>query len=220
MRSATTRSPRATWPASRPWSPGPATPARTASRCSSDGRTRHRAVGRPARRGRPHGGIAAVGLGARDTLRLEAGMPLYGNELDRDTNPFEAGLGRVVKLDKPDDFVGRAALEQRGPRWPSRSAWSAWSSRDAASPGTATRSGRRAADRGRDQRHAIADARRADRDGLRRDRRQPSRVPCSTSGSATRVSPRRSCRCRSTAGLADASPGAGRGRRGRQAAGN
>jgi aminomethyltransferase len=55
---------------------------------------------------------APIGLGARDTLRLEAGMPLYGNELDRSTNPFEANLGRVVKLDKPGDFVGRAALEK------------------------------------------------------------------------------------------------------------
>jgi len=55
-------------------------------------------------------GLMACGLGARDTLRLEAGMPLYGNELDRQTNPFEAGLGRVVKLDKPGDFVGREAL--------------------------------------------------------------------------------------------------------------
>jgi aminomethyltransferase len=55
-------------------------------------------------------GIAPCGLGARDTLRLEAGMPLYGNELDREHNPFEAGLGRVVKLDKAGDFVGRAAL--------------------------------------------------------------------------------------------------------------
>ena len=53
-----------------------------------------------------------VGLGARDTLRLEAGMPLYGNELDRDTTPYDAGLGRVVKLDKPGEFVGRAALER------------------------------------------------------------------------------------------------------------
>ena len=53
-----------------------------------------------------------IGLGARDTLRLEAGMPLYGNELDRDTNPYEAGLGRVVKLEKSGDFVGRAALEK------------------------------------------------------------------------------------------------------------
>ena len=57
-------------------------------------------------------GIAPIGLGARDTLRLEAGMPLYGNELDRSTNPFEANLGRVVKLDKPADFIGRAALEK------------------------------------------------------------------------------------------------------------
>ncbi|MEP6639099.1 MAG: glycine cleavage system aminomethyltransferase GcvT [Chloroflexota bacterium] len=60
---------------------------------------------------RAHGG-GPIGLGARDTLRLEAGMPLYGNELDRDTNPYEANLGRVVKLDKPGDFVGRAALEK------------------------------------------------------------------------------------------------------------
>ena len=60
---------------------------------------------------RAHGGMA-VGLGARDTLRLEAGMPLYGNELDLETNPFEAGLGRVVKFSKPDDFVGRASLER------------------------------------------------------------------------------------------------------------
>jgi aminomethyltransferase len=55
-------------------------------------------------------GVIACGLGARDTLRLEAGMPLYGNELDRQTNPFDAGLGRVVKLEKPGDFVGRDAL--------------------------------------------------------------------------------------------------------------
>jgi glycine cleavage system T protein (aminomethyltransferase) len=61
--------------------------------------------------GDPHG-LVPVGLGARDTLRLEAGMPLYGNELDRTTNPFEAGLGRVVKLTKTGDFVGRAALER------------------------------------------------------------------------------------------------------------
>jgi aminomethyltransferase len=55
-------------------------------------------------------GVRPCGLGARDTLRLEAGMPLYGNELGRDTNPFEVNLGRVVKLDK-GDFSGRAALQ-------------------------------------------------------------------------------------------------------------
>ncbi|MDL2334822.1 MAG: glycine cleavage system aminomethyltransferase GcvT [Chloroflexota bacterium] len=65
-------------------------------------------------------GIMPCGLGARDTLRLEAGMPLYGNELGRDTNPYEAGLGRVVKLDKPNDFVGRAALEQVAANGPAK----------------------------------------------------------------------------------------------------
>ena len=62
-------------------------------------------------------GLRPCGLGARDTLRLEAGMPLYGNELTRDTNPFEVNLGRVVKLEK-GEFVGRAALQaiqQAGP---------------------------------------------------------------------------------------------------------
>ncbi|MFL5750148.1 MAG: glycine cleavage system aminomethyltransferase GcvT [Chloroflexota bacterium] len=61
--------------------------------------------------GQPEG-LLPIGLGARDTLRLEAGMPLYGNELDRDTTPFDAGLGHVVKVDKPGDFVGREALEK------------------------------------------------------------------------------------------------------------
>lgn len=55
-------------------------------------------------------GGTAAGLACRDTLRLEAGMALYGHELSRATNPFEAGLGRVVKLDK--EFVGRSALIQ------------------------------------------------------------------------------------------------------------
>ena len=54
-------------------------------------------------------GAAPAGLGARDTLRLEAAMALYGHELDETTTPFEAGLGWVVKLDK-GDFVGRGAL--------------------------------------------------------------------------------------------------------------
>lgn len=56
--------------------------------------------------------MAFCGLGCRDTLRLEARYPLYGNDLDDQTNPFEAGLSWVVKMDKPEDFVGRAALAQ------------------------------------------------------------------------------------------------------------
>jgi aminomethyltransferase len=54
-------------------------------------------------------GIVACGLGARDTLRLEAAMPLYGHEMDESVNPYEAGLGWAVKLDK-GEFIGREAL--------------------------------------------------------------------------------------------------------------
>ncbi len=55
-------------------------------------------------------GILAIGLAARDTLRLEACMPLYGHEIDETTNPLEAGLSFAVKLNK--DFIGRDALAQ------------------------------------------------------------------------------------------------------------
>lgn len=54
-------------------------------------------------------GILPCGLGARDTLRLEAALPLYGNEMDESVDPLTAGLGFAVKLDK-DDFIGKAAL--------------------------------------------------------------------------------------------------------------
>ncbi|MCH0538023.1 glycine cleavage system aminomethyltransferase GcvT [Streptomyces sp. MUM 203J] len=55
-------------------------------------------------------GLIPCGLSCRDTLRLEAGMPLYGNELTTALTPFDAGLGRVVKFKKEGDFVGREAL--------------------------------------------------------------------------------------------------------------
>ncbi|MGW3663314.1 glycine cleavage system aminomethyltransferase GcvT [Streptomyces sp. NPDC005141] len=61
-------------------------------------------------------GLVPCGLSCRDTLRLEAGMPLYGHELTTALTPFDAGLGRVVKFEKEGDFVGRAALEEAASR--------------------------------------------------------------------------------------------------------
>jgi aminomethyltransferase len=55
-------------------------------------------------------GVTACGLGARDTLRLEAGLPLWGADIDETTTPYEAGLGFAVALDR--EFVGRSALDQ------------------------------------------------------------------------------------------------------------
>ena len=89
----------------RAGSPAPATRARTASSCTCP-RTRRRRCG--GRCSTP--GITPAGLGARDTLRLEAGLPLHGHELGPGITPLQAGLGWVVRFDK-GDFRGRAALE-------------------------------------------------------------------------------------------------------------
>ncbi|MBF2079048.1 MAG: glycine cleavage system aminomethyltransferase GcvT [Synechococcales cyanobacterium T60_A2020_003] len=58
-------------------------------------------------------GVEPCGLGARDTLRLEAAMALYGQDIDETTTPLEAGLGWLVHLDRTGDFIGRAVLEQQ-----------------------------------------------------------------------------------------------------------
>jgi aminomethyltransferase len=69
--------------------------------------------------GRPRG-LELCGLGARDSLRLEAGYPLYGHELTREISPLAAGLGWTVKLEKGADFSGRSALEAERKAGPAR----------------------------------------------------------------------------------------------------
>ena len=61
-------------------------------------------------------GVRPCGLGARDTLRLEAGMNLSGQDMDHAVTPFECGLGWTVAMDGTRDFVGRRALERLTPR--------------------------------------------------------------------------------------------------------
>jgi aminomethyltransferase len=64
--------------------------------------------------------LMPTGLACRDTLRLEAGMPLYGHEMNEDVNPYQAGFGKVVRLDKPGDFIGKAALTKLSESKPSK----------------------------------------------------------------------------------------------------
>lgn len=65
-------------------------------------------------------GVKPAGLGARDSLRLELCFPLYGNDIDETTQPYEAGLGWVVKLNKPTDFRGKTALQEAKAEGPAR----------------------------------------------------------------------------------------------------
>ena len=67
-----------------------------------------------------HEGLKPSGLGARDVLRLEAGMCLYGNDIDEHTSPVEARLNFAVRLDKKSDFVGREPIEVQKEQGPSR----------------------------------------------------------------------------------------------------
>jgi aminomethyltransferase len=72
-------------------------------------------------RGLEQAGAAPCGLGARDTLRLEAGMNLYGQDMDEDSSPLESGLGWTVAWEPADrDFIGRRALEAQRDSGPLR----------------------------------------------------------------------------------------------------
>lgn len=64
--------------------------------------------------------LQPIGLGARDTLRLEARLCLYGHELTDETSPWQAGIGRFVALDKPGGFIGQQALRRRRGKEPER----------------------------------------------------------------------------------------------------
>jgi aminomethyltransferase len=67
-----------------------------------------------------HDGLKPAGLGARDVLRLEAGMCLYGNDIEEHTSPVEARLNFAVRLDKKDDFVGRGPIQRQKEQGPTR----------------------------------------------------------------------------------------------------
>ena len=126
--------------------------------------------------------ITPCGLSSRDTLRLEAGMPLYGQELTRETTPFDAGLGRVVafgtEANPRGDFVGRAALEAARDAQPdARARRAGW--RWPALPARRLRGHRRRRSRHRRGhiRRSLPDARAAHRDGLCRAGLEPGREP-------------------------------------------
>lgn len=65
-------------------------------------------------------GLEPIGLGARDTLRFEVNLPLYGQELSKDISPIEAGLTFAVKVDKQEDFIGKEALQRQIKTGPKR----------------------------------------------------------------------------------------------------
>ena len=146
-------------------SAAPATPAKTASKSFATPNARREFGNASSTRGEDVGGMAA-GLGARDTLRLEAAMPLYGHELSETINPIQAGLNFAVNLGGRE-FIGSEALERfaADKSQPVRVGLQLDGKRVAAPrlPRAARRRNRRRSH----QRHVLAHVRTPDRDGLR-----------------------------------------------------
>ena len=124
--------------------------------------------------GRPLG-VVPAGLGARDTLRLEAGMPLYGHELSEQINPFQAGLGFACHL-VGYNFPGRDALLRIQKQPPKSVRIGLGDVRQAGRAARLPDPGRPAEGRRSHQRQLFAHARQSDRDGLRRSRVLPARA--------------------------------------------
>ncbi len=119
-------------------------------------------------------GVQPAGLGARDTLRLEAGMPLYGHELTEETTPLEAGLGFAVNLEDRN-FPGADALRAIKQRWPQANPHRPGTFRQARRARTLWNFRRRPAHRRSHQRHFFTDAAKTDRHGLRSAATKPAR---------------------------------------------
>ena len=137
------------------------------------------------------------GLGARDTLRLEAAMRLYGNDIDESTTPLEAGLGWTIGW-KKGDFIGRERLLEQKERGLARTLVGfEMLERGIARQGYAVIERRRRRRQGH-ERHADAISQEGHRDGVRAGGAVGARQPRSTSTSAAAPRRRRSCRCRST----------------------
>ena len=172
-----------------------------ARRCRRGRRCAHRATS----------AVKPIGLGARDSLRLEAGLPLYGHDLDRETTPVMAGLEFAIGKRRRAEggFAGAAPDPRRDRQWPGPEA-----RRPAVDGRQPVREGALILDGEGNEVGRItsggllADAAAADRDGLCRHRAWPSPAPRSSSSSAASCSRRRSRRCRSSPTAITAKQGA------------
>ena len=156
-----------------------------------------RACGRRCSKSGRSADVVPVGLGARDTLRLEASMRLYGNDIDESTTVLEAGLGWTLGW-KKRCFIGRERLRRAEGEGRRAQARRIRDDRSRHRPPRLPGGARRQAGRRRDERHADAVSQEGDRDGVRADRAWRPPAPRSTSTCAAAPSKARVSRCRFT----------------------